>query len=267
MKRLELNVSDAHELGFKVAVASFPYGSLAITWDTEDPLASGSGFDFERRTAVSKSIGECLERRFLRQHFAEDLQKLRTKLLDGSLGSAFAFDLTVARSRALREAQCRAIRHDLWHGHLQSSVSPGTRFLENATDLTGITDTQLVSVKDHPQWLGVISWSARSQGVLYSDAFHEDPSMRYRSARVEHLMLHLSAQLPQLHVPAAKAEVQDLAKWLTSGKCVRAISGGGELQAVTHQVAMGFVSVVDSGRNSSCRHHEGECSPFGVFPG
>lgn len=250
-----------------MSVVSFAHGALALTWDPADSRVSGSAFDYELGTAVSKSIGECIERRVVREHFSGELTLLRRKLLDGALGSAFAFDHMSAQRRATREADCRAIRQELWHGDLQASAHPLISIVEEANSELGVTDAQLLRVDSHPQWLGIISWSTRLQGALYSDSLHEDHNKRLESTPLEHLMLHSGAHLPQVRVPRVNVSSEGLANWLTSGRKARVSPRRIDYSTATYPVGnRGFMSVVDCDRVSRCSHQDGDCSPFGPFP-
>jgi hypothetical protein len=212
-----LTLEFAREHGITVEEYPFAGGFAVLCFPTDSALAppankTGSGFDFNHDVAVSKAVGELIERLSLIKIEADrdeayglaGAESFATLIAHGQLGSAFAFSHEDARDRARRELRERFLRYQVLHG-----LSECLDVTDNIAAVREFGRTIghrviVLRAKRSSRWMLLASRAENAGGdgqLILSTAYEPDVKSQLVKVFKEHLMM-LGAQM----IPGLEAE-------------------------------------------------------------
>lgn len=249
MHRYSLTLEDAQQMGLDVSWERFMGGTFAYCWERRTSgsgqiqPAIGSAFYKDSATAISKAVGELLERRISHHICSSRGWDLGKASNGGWLGASFHFSVPGATKRAVAELWSRRVKANVWRGSFgaySSDAFGGAR--EQLQNLTGRKFVILKTESD-PNWMGILSGEGRSAGVLFSDGYFNTEPSRFFHAVCEHLMFLAALASPYCTAAPIQFCLDDVVAALTSGGCARHPGSSAADLIVRPAHRFGFVAV------------------------
>lgn len=203
MSRSSLAPKDAQDIGLSLFSESFMGGTLAycskidFAESNSSSFTMGSAFDRDSTQAISRAVGEYLERVVSQEICSSRGWALGSASIQGQLGAAFHFSAAQATNRAVAELHSRDVRANVWRQLLRANAPKLSISLQQR--LCALTRRQFVvlNVSSDPRWLGLLSGSGSDSGVLFSDSYAGTESQRFSHSLREHLMLLAALASPR----------------------------------------------------------------------
>lgn len=212
-----LDRSDAATSGFSVGVENW-FGGYLAHCVSERPLVGadiGTAFDVSEAVAVSRAIGEAVERNVTLAVGQARGWSPPLAARNGALGAAFAVSTNDAQWRAQRELEGRRTRANVWSGRWQGvDTSQDHPFLRAMGGALGRRFFGL-TCREEAQWIAILS-DGPDGGCVFSDGYDEDRDEAIASALREHLMFLSASESSAFTVTAPEWNAADAIGRLTS---------------------------------------------------
>lgn len=241
-----LTLLDARELTLDVHTESFMGGTFAYSASSirsgRAGSMTGSAYDRHESLAVSRALGEAIERQVSERVCRDNGWDLGRASLSGELGTAYHFTRSEATSRAQLELVSRGVRARAWSQTLRLVRDGRGAFVcSRLRDLTG-RDFVMLRAPNDSQWLGLASAEKESK-VLFSDAYSAESEQRVSHAVREHIMLLAALRSERCTTATTGQTLDDFIDALTEAEDLNSTNHSPQVVVGVHEAYRGFVAV------------------------
>ena len=240
-----LDGSDASTCGFRVGAESWFGGYLGycVTASPDEGADIGSAFDASEAIAVSRAVGEAVERNVTLSVGRDRGWSPALAARNGSLGAAFAVSAADARSRARRELEERRTRANVWSGRWRGVDATQDHPFSQAMGRAIGRRFFVLTCQEEPRWIAVLS-DGPDGSCVFSDGYDERAGEAVASALREHLMFLSARESPTFSVAKTEWDAAEALARLTSrpsGPGPLAVRSEPDVECFEHD--LGFVAL------------------------